>query len=160
MPLWTDLDRDEDRKSLIQSKSQRRSSSEVDMSRKERYALKIEDKVSLEACSFELKVSQEIDFGHLNYALKGIHDCKFRCGSLARSSYPCSLEPRDAQKPWNLDPAVKSAVPTKMMEIQGEQRKRRNFEAFELKQKLERKNRRNLEDRENAVVRTACHNRT
>ena len=97
-PLWADLDGDEDQESIIQSKSKRRSSSEVDMSRKERYASKIEDKVALEACSFELKIAQEIDFGHLNYALKGILDCKFRCGGLARSSYLCSLEPREAQK--------------------------------------------------------------
>ena len=49
------MDGDEDQESLIQSKSQRRSSSEVDMSGKERYASKIEDKVALEACSFEGK---------------------------------------------------------------------------------------------------------
>ena len=39
-PLWADLDGDEDQESLVQSKSQRRSPSEVDMSRKEKYALK------------------------------------------------------------------------------------------------------------------------
>ena len=33
-PLWADLDGDEDQESLIQSKRQRRSTSEVDMSRK------------------------------------------------------------------------------------------------------------------------------
>ena len=55
----------------------------------------------------------------------------------------------------------KSVVPIKMMEIQGEQRKRRNIEAFKLKQKLGDKTEEiSKKDRENAVVRTAYHNRT
>ena len=66
---------------------------------------------------------------------------------MARSSYPCSLEPREAQKvvaPRDIgqrtfefeSSSKKFAVPIKMIEIQGEQRKRRNFEAFKVKQKL------------------------
>ena len=48
-----------------------------------------------------------------------------------------------------------------LMKNQGEQRKRRNFEAFKLKQKRgDETEKISKKDRENAVVRTAYHSRT